>query len=236
MNSLHFRRYLITGLLTFIPLWVTWQVFKFVLGFLAGIGAPLVEALIGALALVAPRMADALNTQSLTFSIALLLTLGALYVLGFIATRVIGQRFLNAFDGLLARIPLVQTIYGGTKKLMAVLQHKPAGVQRVVLVEFPRRGMRVVGFVTRVMPEEGSGREMAAVFIPTTPNPTGGYLEVVPLEELTPTDWTMDQAMAFIISGGAMAPETLPAAAAVTNRDGDVPAPSLPIDPPTQAP
>ena len=119
------------------------------------------------------------------------------------------KRYL--ITGLLARIPLVQTIYGGTKKLMAVLQHKPAGVQRVVLVEFPRRGMKVVGFVTRIMREEGTGREMAAVFIPTTPNPTGGYLEVVPVVDLTPTDWTMDQAMAFIISGGAMAPDTLPA-------------------------
>jgi uncharacterized membrane protein len=81
----------------------------------------------------------------------------------------------------------------------------------VVLVDFPRRGMKVVGFVTRVMIEEGTGREMAAVYIPTTPNPTGGYLELVPVEELTPTDWTMDQAMAFIISGGAVAPDTLPA-------------------------
>lgn len=219
MNSLHLKRYLLTGLLTFIPLWVTWLVFKFVLGLLAGIGAPLVEALIGALALVAPHTADTLNTQWLTFSIALLLTLAALYVLGVVATHVIGQRVINAFDTLLARIPVVQTIYGGTKKLMAVLQHKPSGVQRVVLVEFPRRGMRVVGFVTRVMLEEGSGREMAAVFIPTTPNPTGGYLEVVPLDELTPTDWTMDQAMAFIISGGAMAPEALPATASAAARD-----------------
>jgi uncharacterized membrane protein len=103
---------------------------------------------------------------------------------------------------------------------MAVLQNKPSGVQRVVLVEFPRRGMKVVGFVTRVMLEDGTGREMAAVFIPTTPNPTGGYLEVVPLDELTPTDWTMDQAMAFIISGGAVAPDTLPAAprASIENR------------------
>jgi uncharacterized membrane protein len=108
---------------------------------------------------------------------------------------------------------------------MAVLQHKPSGVQRVVLVEFPRRGMRVVGFVTRVMTEEGSGREMAAVFIPTTPNPTGGYLEVVPLDELTPTDWTMDQAMAFIISGGAMAPEALPATTNAATRDGAASAP-----------
>ena len=133
----------------------------------------------------------------------------------------IGQRILDAFDKLLERIPLVQTIYGGTKKLMNVLQTRPDQVQRVVLVDFPRKGMKVVGFVTRVMIEEGSGREMAAVYIPTTPNPTGGYLEVVPVEELTPTDWTMDQAMAFIISGGAVAPDTLPG---MTMRDRDTPA------------
>jgi uncharacterized membrane protein len=211
MPPLRLKRYLLTGLLTFIPLWVTWLVFKFVLGLLADIGAPLVAALLGALALVAPRAADTLNTHWLIFLIALLITLGALYLLGALASRMVGQRFINAFDGLLARIPVVQTIYGGTKKLMAVLQNKPSGVQRVVLVEFPRRGMKVVGFVTRVMTEDGTGREMAAVFIPTTPNPTGGYLEVVPLEDLTPTDWTMDQAMAFIISGGAVAPDTLPA-------------------------
>ncbi len=225
MPPLRVKRYLITGLLTFIPLWVTWLVFKFVLNLLAGMGAPMVTALLGALALVAPAAAAALNAQWLVFVIALLMTLGALYLLGFVANRVIGQRFINAFDGLLARIPVVQTIYGGTKKLMAVLQNKPSGVQRVVLAEFPRRGMKVVGFVTRVMREDGGNREMASVFIPTTPNPTGGYLVVVPLDELTPTDWTMDQAMAFIISGGAVAPDTLPASRpSLADRiDGDRP-------------
>ena len=217
MRPLRVKRYLLTGLLTFIPLWVTWLVFKFVLGMLAGIGAPLVGALLGALALVAPHAADALNTEWLSFVLALLITVVALYLLGALANRVIGQRVISAFDGLLARIPVVQTIYGGTKKLMTVLQNKPSGVQRVVLVEFPRRGMRVVGFVTRVMHEDGSAREMAAVFIPTTPNPTGGYLVVLPLDELTPTDWTMDQAMAFIISGGAVAPESLPATHALAD-------------------
>ena len=217
MRPLRFKRYLLTGLLTFIPLWVTWLVFKFVLGMLAGIGAPLVAALLGALALVAPHTADALNMEWLNFVLALLITVVALYLLGALANRVIGQRVISAFDGLLARIPVVQTIYGGTKKLMTVLQNKPSGVQRVVLVEFPRRGMRVVGFVTRVMREDGSAREMAAVFIPTTPNPTGGYLVVLPLDELTPTDWTMDQAMAFIISGGAVAPESLPASRALAD-------------------
>ena len=217
MRPLRFKRYLLTGLLTFIPLWVTWLVFKFVLGMLAGIGAPLVAALLGALALVAPHAADALNTEWLSFVLALLITVVALYLLGALANRVIGQRVISAFDGLLARIPVVQTIYGGTKKLMTVLQNKPSGVQRVVLVEFPRRGMRVVGFVTRVMREDGSAREMAAVFIPTTPNPTGGYLVVLPVDELTPTDWTMDQAMAFVISGGAVAPDSVPASRALAD-------------------
>jgi uncharacterized membrane protein len=94
---------------------------------------------------------------------------------------------------------------------MAVLQQKPSGVQRVVLVEFPHPGTKAIGFVTRLMVEEGTGREMAAVFVPTTPNPTGGFLLTLPVEAVTPTDWTMDQGMAFIISGGAVAPDRLPA-------------------------
>jgi uncharacterized membrane protein len=219
MQPLRFKRYLITGLLTFLPLWVTWLVFKFIFGVLAELGAPLVSALLGTLGFVAPQAANQLSQSWATYVLALLLTLLALYLIGFLANRVIGQRLLHAFDTVLQRIPLVQTIYGGTKKLMAVLQNKPSGLQRVVLVDFPRKGMKVVGFVTRVMIEEGTGREMAAVYIPTTPNPTGGYLEVVPVDELTPTDWTMDQAMAFIISGGAVAPDTLPASPASLQND-----------------
>ncbi|BFI95669.1 MAG: DUF502 domain-containing protein [Rhodanobacter sp.] len=213
MPPLRVKRYLITGLLTFLPLWVTLLVFKFVLGLLAGIGAPMVTALMEALGLLAPHARDTLNGETwLVYVFALLLTLGGLYSVGWLANRVIGKRLLDAFDALLQRIPLVQTIYGGTKKLTAVLQNKPGGTQRVVLVDFPRPGMKVVGFVTRTLIEQGTGREMAAVYIPTTPNPTGGYLELVPMNELTPTDWTMDQAMAFIISGGAVAPEgNLPA-------------------------
>ena len=221
MRSLHVKRFMLTGLLTILPLWVTWLVFSFVLGVLASLGTPLVGALLNGIALVSPHLAKMLGSKWMLSVMALLITVFGLYGLGWIAHRVIGRRFLDAFDTLLERIPLVQTIYGGTKKLMNVLQTRPDRVQRVVLVDFPREGMKVVGFVTRIMIEEGSGREMAAVYIPTTPNPTGGYLEVVAVEELTPTDWTMDQAMAFIISGGAVAPETLPGMKART-----VPTPS----------
>jgi uncharacterized membrane protein len=219
MPRLRLKRYLITGLLTFLPLWVTFLVFKFIFGVLANMGAPLVSAFVALLNLWAPQAAAELNQGWITNSLALLLTLVALYLVGFFANWVIGQRLLHAFDSLLQRIPLVQTIYGGTKRLTAVLQNKPSGLQRVVLVDFPRKGMKVVGFVTRTMTEEGTGREMAAVYIPTTPNPTGGYLEVVPVDALTPTDWTMDQAMAFIISGGAVAPDTLPASPAAMRAD-----------------
>jgi uncharacterized membrane protein len=80
----------------------------------------------------------------------------------------------------------------------------------VVLVDFPHKEMKSVGLVTRILKEEGTGRELAAVYVPTTPNPTSGYLEIVPIEMLTPTDWTVDQAMSFIISGGAVSPESVP--------------------------
>jgi uncharacterized membrane protein len=70
--------------------------------------------------------------------------------------------------------------------------------------------MKSVGFVTRVLRDEATGAELAAVYVPTTPNPTSGYLEVVPMEKLIPTDWTVDQAMTFIISGGAVSPDRIP--------------------------
>ena len=129
---------------------------------------------------------------------------------GWLARRVVGQRLLRWFEALVARIPLASTIYGSARKLLDILQTKPDGTQRVVLIDFPHPEMKTLGFVTRVMRENGTGRELAAVYVPTTPNPTSGYLEIVPVEKMTPTDWTVDQAMSFIISGGAVSPESVP--------------------------
>jgi uncharacterized membrane protein len=151
-----------------------------------------------------------LDLQSLRFFLAVVLTLGGLYFLGWLATRVIGRRLLGLLDRAINQIPWVKAVYGGTKKLIHVLQTKPEGAQRVVLIDFPNAEMKAIGFVTRIIRETGSGRELAAVYVPTTPNPTSGYLEVVPVDRLTPTDWTVEQAMAFIISGGAVAPSEMP--------------------------
>ena len=209
MRPLHLQRYLITGLLTFLPLWLTWEVFKFIFNFLSHIGAPLVAGVFGALNAAFPSGTEWLGQEWLQAIIAFIGTIVALYLIGIASNYVFGQRLLTAFEALITRIPLVQTIYGGTKKLMAMLATKPGGTQRVVLIDFPSPELKSIGFVTRVF-TDAAGRELAAVYVPTTPNPTGGYLEIVPVEKILATDWSMDQAMAFILSGGAAGPETLP--------------------------
>ena len=213
---LHIQRYLLTGLLTVFPLWLTWIVFEFALRQLSKLGAPLVAVMAHGAERVLPVFGVVLDLDWVRFVLAVALTIAFLYLLGWLANRVVGRRVLAGIDLLIARIPLVHALYGGTKKLLAVLQTKPEGAQRVVLIDFPHAEMKAVGFVTRVLREQGTGREMAAVYVPTTPNPTSGYLEIVPVERLTQTDWTVDQAMAFIISGGAVAPEQVPA----MSRDG----------------
>lgn len=210
MRLPHAQRFVLTGLFTVFPLWLTWVVFSFVFTQLSKVGAPLVDAVFGVLSPLFPKSSRAFDYGWLRFVLAVLLTLASLYLLGALANRVVGKRLLTWIDELIARIPFVQAIYGGSKKLLAVMQAKPEGAQRVVLIDFPNADMKAIGIVTRVIRDKDNGRELAAVYVPTTPNPTSGYLEIVPLDRLIQTDWSVDQAMAFIISGGAVSPENIP--------------------------
>ncbi|MCM2356058.1 MAG: DUF502 domain-containing protein [Arenimonas sp.] len=204
------RAYFLTGLLTLLPIWLVWIVFKFVLVLLSDMSQPLVAPLSGRLAAAHPEWLGWMDDPWAQSTFAVVATVFVIVAVGALARRVIGQRMLAWFEALIARIPLAKTVYGSARKLLDLLQTKPDGTQRVVLIDFPHREMKCVGFVTRVMREQGTGRELAAVYVPTTPNPTSGYLEVVPVDRLTPTDWSVDEAMAFIISGGAVSPDTIP--------------------------
>ena len=204
------QRLFLTGLLTLLPLWLTWVVVKFVFVLLSNTSRPLIEPSLLAFAAQSPQAFGWLAEPWVMGAIALFATLATILAVGWVSRRVIGQRLLRWFEALVARIPLANTIYGSARKLLDILQTKPDGTQRVVLIDFPHTEMKTLGFVTRVMREAGTGRELAAVYVPTTPNPTSGYLEIVPVEKITPTDWNVDQAMSFIISGGAVAPETIP--------------------------
>jgi uncharacterized membrane protein len=205
----HTTRYLLIGVITAAPLWVTWLVFDFLLTLLSRLGSPWINAFAAGLRRVSPALADSLTDSWFQSLLAALVSLVLLYLLGWAASRVIGRRILDAFDALVQRIPLVAAIYGGTKRFLSVVKEKPADVQRVVLIPFPTPEMRAVGFVTRVLDDEASGRKIAAVYVPTSPNPTSGYIELVPLDHCTPTDWSMDEAMSFVITGGATAPASV---------------------------
>jgi len=210
-------RYLITGILTVIPIWITWMVFKFLFTQLSQIGTPWVQKLAEIFRDSSPAFADFLAPDSWFLpTIAALVTLLALYLLGWMATLFIGKRIIRAFDSIMERVPFVQTIYGSTKKLLSVLQQEPDGTQRVVMIDFPSSQMKTVGFVTQILTDEDTGQKLAAVYVPTTPNPTSGYLEIVPLENVVSTDWSMDEAMTFIVSGGAVAPDHMNYSRSVT--------------------
>ena len=204
------QRLFLTGLLTLLPLWLTWVVVKFVFVLLSNLSRPMIEPTLKGVATQNPHTFGWLVEPWVQSAIGLVATVGTILLVGWLARRVIGQRLLGWFEALIARIPLANTIYGSARKLLDILQTKPDGTQRVVLIDFPHNEMKTLGFVTRVMREQGTGRELAAVYVPTTPNPTSGYLEIVPMEKITPTDWSVDQAMSFIISGGAVAPDTIP--------------------------
>jgi uncharacterized membrane protein len=208
--SRRLQRLFITGLLTLLPIWLTWVVIKFVFVLLSDLSKPWVQPLSQRVAASDPDWLGWFADPWVQTTIAMVATLLVILVVGWLAHRVVGQRLLAWFEALVARVPLASTIYGSARKLLDILQTKPDGTQRVVLIDFPHSQMKSVGFVTRILREAGSGRELAAVYVPTTPNPTSGYLEIVPVEMITPTDWTVDQAMSFIISGGAVAPETIP--------------------------
>lgn len=154
-----------------------------------------------------PTLAAWLANSVFQKLLAILLTLGLLYGIGLLASRVIGRKLIVAMEKLLGRLPLVQAIYGGTKHFLQSLRQPPVSGQRVVLIAFPSPEMKAVGFVTKVMSDPDSGRTLAAVYVPTSPNPTSGYIEIVPLDDVVQTDWTIEEAMSFVMTGGTNAPD-----------------------------
>ena len=202
------RRNIVAGILTFIPIWITFWVISFLVGILIALGSPIVSAVVSRLRLQSPAL-EQFFPPLFQATISIAIVLAFLYVLGEVATAVAGRRLLAAFDYLMARIPIVQSIYGAARQLVASFQNKPGSSQRVVLIEFPSPDMKTVGLVMRIFTDADTGDEIAAVYVPTTPNPTSGYMELIPTSRLTMLDWTINEAMTFVMSGGAAAPPKL---------------------------
>ncbi len=206
---MNIQRYVITGILTIVPLWITWLVFDFFFSYIMLVWKPWVEVFTQAIQQSHPHISNWLLAPWFQTVIASVFTLVALYLLGWAASRVIGRRILSLFDRLINHIPVAQTIYGSVKKLISALRQKPDNLNRVVLIAFPSPEMRTVGFVTHVFKDSNDGTELAAVYVPTTPNPTSGYMEIIATDKLIETDWTMDEAMTFVLTAGSVAPKNI---------------------------
>ncbi|HTT97330.1 MAG TPA: DUF502 domain-containing protein [Rhizomicrobium sp.] len=208
-----FQRNLIAGLLTIAPLFAVWLVFNFLLGVLSTFGGPLAARLTVFLDQDFPAAAPWLADPRMRLAMAVVVALLVLYGIGAFASRVIGQRLIGLFERIIGRIPLVQTIYSAAKKLVDVLQQKPGNDQRVALLDWPHPGMKTVAFVMRIFSDAKTGAELAALYVPSALNPTSGFLQIVPVAQLTFLDISTDQAMTMIISSGAIVPDRMSIAA-----------------------
>lgn len=145
------------------------------------------------------------------FAVAILLV----SIVGLLARYYIGKRMIAWLDGTLLRVPLLNKIYGAIKQVNeAFTSGKKTAFKTVVLVEFPREGMHSIGFITSEQHEEvqmKTQEKVVCVFVPTTPNPTSGFLVLVPEDKVTKLDMSVADGIKYIISLGAVSPEYAPA-------------------------
>jgi len=205
--SSHFiRRTFLAGLLILLPLFITYVLIAFLFDIFTGVGAPLVTGLFRLLG------ANGLASPLLPF-VNLLLSLAVIFLLGVVGTNILGRRVLTGFESLLLRLPLVRTIYSSAKQVVETFQGPGRSFQRVVLIEYPRKSAWTLGLVATerhdslgLFPSEN----VLTVFIPTTPNPTSGYLVIVSPEDVKDIDFTVEEAFKFIMSGGIVGRDLAP--------------------------
>jgi uncharacterized membrane protein len=163
---------------------------------------------------VASLIPERYNPETyLPFSVpglGLLITIAFLTLVGFLAAGLAGRTLVRIGERLLSRMPVVRSVYGTLKQIFeTVLAQSSRSFREVVLVEYPRRGLGAIGFVTGPTKGEIQTRsedELVNVFLPTTPNPTSGFLLFVPRRDLVHLDMTIEEAMKLVISGGIVAP------------------------------
>ena len=213
----HFlRNTMITGLLILIPLFVTYILISFLLNLLGNAGTPILR---GILSFLDPD--DLRWLTPLVPFINLLLALMLIFFIGMFGTNIVGRRILAAVNQLVMSLPLVNTVYGAVKQVVETFQGPGRGFQRVVLLEYPKKGVWMMGLVAtrRTDPFNlSSSGTLLSVFIPTTPNPTSGFLVLIPEDEVIETGYTVEEAFKFIVSSGIVGREF---------NAPDQPAPSL---------
>ncbi len=204
------KRSLLSGILILAPITVTLLIIYWLFGQIRRLIRPLVVQLLG-MVMDLPGAGGVPPTylKVLVTTATILMLLVMLYLLGMISTRVMGKRFISFIEDLIKRVPFAGGLYGASKQVVEAFggSDKPA-YRSVVLVEFPRAGCKALGFLTGFVVLNKNNR-YAKVIIPTAPNPTTGFFELFPADQIEEVSITVEDAFKMILSVGLVSPESL---------------------------
>jgi len=178
------------GIVVIVPIGATILIIAWIFAAIDGILEPVVVPILGR------------AVPGVGFAVTMLL----IYLAGVIASNVGGRALIQYGETLLARVPVVRQLYTSIKQILESFSIRgQSPLMQVVLVEFPRKGMRTIGFITNESFDE-SGNKLINIFIPTSPNPTSGFLQIVREEEIIRTSIPINDAMKMVISAGKVSP------------------------------
>ena len=194
--TLKLRNYFFTGVIVLIPIGFTLYLSKFLINFSTKL------------------VPEGLNPNTyLPVSIPgieIVLTIVFITIIGGLSLSFLGKKFLQIIDDLFKRIPILRTIYSAFGQMTETFRNQESNKKSVVLLEYPRKGSWAVGFATRENTGEikaKTNKNLINVFVPTTPNPTSGFLLMIPIEDLIYLDMTFEEASKFIVSAGTSNPK-----------------------------
>ncbi len=193
------RRYLVAGILVWAPLAVTFVLLRFVVG------------LMDRSLLLLPQQyrPEALLGFPIP-GLGVILTIIVLLITGVLAANFVGRAFVGGWESMLDRIPVVRSIYSAAKNFAEmVFSDSSQSFKKVLLIQYPRKGLYSLAFQTATKLGEVQGRtgeEIVCCFVPTTPNPTSGFIVIVPKKDVTVLDMEVDEALKMIISLGVVVP------------------------------
>jgi uncharacterized membrane protein len=188
----HLKEKFFTGMFIVIPLGITIFILKYLFSFADGILGTYLDDLLTAIT----------RRESHFPGLGMVTGAVVIYLAGLLATNVMGTQLLKWGDELLSRIPLVRSIYTSSKQLTQVFKEGKSSYRRAVFVEWPRPGVRAIGFVTAEMDRDGE--KLVVVYVPTMPNPTSGFALFFREDEVRESGMTVEEAVKFVVSGGMM--------------------------------
>lgn len=224
------RANLVAGVLVLLPLYFTYAILAWLFLGIDGIFNRIAtRALVSTLKLP-------LSEDQVIYGLGIITLLAVVFITGWIARNYFGNRLIGWFNSWMDRIPFVRAVYKTLRQLSeAILSTKGEAFQKPVLIEYPREGLYTLVFKTHTT--EGTvknsvGEDCITVFLPSTPNPTTGYILFVPLSQVRDVDLTTQEALRLIVSGGVVSPDKMPAP---LTDPGKTSGPPIDIHPPDES-